>query len=320
MGSVSLSQGLSDHLNRLLQMYNIFESKSDMLRISTLDRKVLLLPQTFILVCPLLSDILKTHSVKEEVNIIVPDSSCSSVLNLYNLISHGCTERMKCQSDHDLQKDEMKTPNHIEEVIEVSKQFGFNWNHEDLLMNVEENLDSQISIWQEEKEFSEISNVQKLNESSRHVNTDDNSEFVDLQIKIEYDDIDRNNEQNSNSSISHKVSGDFSPLRVSGNSWCTDEIRDLRRGRMSTRCCYAARNVHSSKCVDTDDEFVPSRRSRRDYDDVSPKRFPYKHTQRSNFGCKNLYIGSPNTSSEVTSKGRKVQPPLRFYDWLFPYD
>ena len=87
MGTVSISQEMSNHLNKLHQTYNIFESKSDMLRISTLDSQVLFLPQAFILVCPFLSDILKTQSVKEEINIIIPDSSCSSVLNLYHLIS-----------------------------------------------------------------------------------------------------------------------------------------------------------------------------------------------------------------------------------------
>ena len=180
----------------------------------------------------------------------------------------------------------------------------------------------------QEKEHGKKPSRHSFNETCRHVNTDDDSELVDLVIKIEPEDTDGNMEDNltcSTTSVSQKDCSNFSPLRVSGNSWCTDEIQDIRRGKMSTRYGNAVGNVHPSTCADTstnesNDGIVTSQSSRRSYDDVSVKRFNFKHTQRTNFGCANVYIGSPKSSSEVTSKGRKVQPPLRFYDWLFPYD
>jgi len=331
MGSVSISCGLSDHLGRLQQIYNSFESNcnSDMLRISTLNGKILLLPQAFILVCPLLYDILKTHSVKEKISIIVPDSSCSSVQSLYQLISHGYITRLETHCD---QQNDIKTARkNIDEIVEVSKQFGFNLNYQDILFNMSGNPDSERLLVQE-NEYSEIPTWRKPNDDYRCGDIDNNVKLVDLRIKLEFEDSEEMKEKNlsyDNSKFSLNNSFTIPPISVSGNSRCPDEVQDLRQEEMSSTwnydCSVTLRNILSSERLDSStsehhEEVVYNLRPRRLFEGVSYKSSPFKPVRPTKDDCENVYIGSLITSSKVTSKGRKVQQPSWFYDCLFPYD
>ena len=331
MGSVSISYGVSAHLGRLQQMYNAFESSSDsdMLRFSTLDGRILLLPQSFILVCPLMYDILKTHSVKEKISIIVPDSSCSSVQSLYQLISHGYTTQLETHSD---EQNNIKTARqNIDEIVEASKQFGFNLSYQDILFNMAGKQDSERLLVQE-NEYREIPTWRKPNDDYRCGDIDNNIKLADLQIKLEFEDSEEMMEKNlkyDNSKLPPNNSCSIPSVSVMGNSRCPDEVQDLRQEEMSStwnyNCSVTLRNILSSERLDSStpehhDEDVSNLRPRRLFEGVSYKSSPFKPVRPTKDDCENVYIGSLITSSKVTSKGRKVQQPSWFYDCLFPYD
>jgi len=330
MGSVSISCAVSDHLVRLRQMYKSYEntSDSDMLRITTLNGKILL-PQAFILVCPLLYDILKAHSGKEKISIIVPDSSCSSVQSLYQLISQGYVSQLETHSD---QQNNIKTARqNIDEIVEASKQFGFNLSYQDILFDMAGKPDSERLVVRENL-FSEVPNLQKTNDDYSRGHIDNESKLAELQIKLEFEyaeEVIEKNLKNDDSKLSPKSSCNIPPISVSGNSRCPDETHHLRQEEMSSTwnydCSVTLRNILSRERLDSStsehhDEVVYNLRPRRLLEGVSHKSSPFNPVRCMKDDCENVYIGSLITSSEVTSKGRKVQQPSRFYDCLFPYD
>merc|ERR1712142_215856 len=114
-------------------------------------------------------------------------------------------------------------------------------------------------------------------------------------------------------------------VSVMRNSRCPDEVQDLRQEEMSStwnyNCSVTLRNILSSERLDSStsehhEEVVYNHRPRRLFEDVSFKSSPFKPVRRTKDDCENEYIGSRITSSEVTSKGRKVQQPAWFYNCL----